>query len=520
MEEKNNLKEDRIRAITKLYYWNPKVQQALLEFAVNRETVPRYFEGFGKRPDTIQYPSDIMNLVNKGATSFHTSEEIWNDPLAISTDFNEKELNNLRKGWDLLIDIDSPYLDVSRIAAKVLLEALEYHGIKNYGIKFSGSKGFHIIIGSKAFPKEYEGEKIKDKFPEWPRAIVEYLFDFMWKRFQSEVGKVMTIKREEKELEEIMECKRCEKPAFKGEIIFYKCKVCGSESRLKEWKTEKVTRRCGMKGCNGVLEMLNKEEYFYCENCKDSRNEKWPLSSDKNPEDFQISRREKAAKEAEFDLVLVAPRHLFRMPYSLHEKTALASVVLLKEELESFNPRDAHPMKIKIRNFNPNNFENEASKLLKDALNWKKAKDSEEEKENSSRFQGKSFQNDKKDKEFEEFKFENVNEKDFPEPIKRLLKGLEDGKKRGLFILITFLRCINYTPEQINNICREWNKRNAIELKEGYIRSQIEWHLKQKRKILPPNYVNDSFYKDLKLIDKKQETKNPLVDMIRNLRKR
>ena len=54
------VKEERIRAITKLYYSNPKVQETLVRFSQNREVVPRYFEGFGKRPDTIQYPSDIQ----------------------------------------------------------------------------------------------------------------------------------------------------------------------------------------------------------------------------------------------------------------------------------------------------------------------------------------------------------------------------------------------------------------------------------------------------------------------------
>ena len=60
--------------------------------------------------------SEIINLVKKGATSFHCSEEIWNDPLGISNDLNQKQVNDLRKGWDLLIDIDSPYLDLSKIA--------------------------------------------------------------------------------------------------------------------------------------------------------------------------------------------------------------------------------------------------------------------------------------------------------------------------------------------------------------------------------------------------------------------
>jgi len=108
----------------------------------------------------------------------------------------------------------------------------------------------------------------------------------------------------------------------------------------------------------------------------------------------------------------------------------------------------------------------------------------------------------------------------FPMPIKKLLKGLKDGKKRGLFILITFLRTLNFSPEYINNKTREWNKLNEPPLREGYLKSQIEWHIRQKRKILPPNYDNDSFYKDLGLIDKKQETKNPVVEAIRKARNR
>jgi hypothetical protein len=57
-------------------------------------------------------------------------------------------------------------------------------------------------------------------------------------------------------------------------------------------------------------------------------------------------------------------------------------------------------------------------------------------------------------------------------------------------------------------------------LKEGYVRSQIEWHLKQNKKILPPNYSNDAFYRDIGILDKKPETKNPLVDVMRKIRKR
>ena len=80
-----------------------------------------------------------------------------------------------------------------------------------------------------------------------------------------------------------------------------------------------------------------------------------------------------APKEVMPDLVLVAPRHLFRMPYSLHEKTALASIVLNQKELEKFELTDASPMKLSssdIRNFEPECKEEEASELLGAALDW------------------------------------------------------------------------------------------------------------------------------------------------------
>src|SRR3989344_5235071 len=185
-------KELRIRAITRMYYSNPKVQEAILKFSRNREVVPRYYEGFGKRPDSLQYVSDILGLVNKGATSFHSSEEIWTDPLKINSEMSRREMDEIRKGWDLLIDIDSPFLDCSKIATKLIIAALEQHGVKNYGIKFSGNKGFHIIVPSGAFPKEMHGQETKKMFPEWPRAISEYLMNYIRGDYNKMAGEVLT----------------------------------------------------------------------------------------------------------------------------------------------------------------------------------------------------------------------------------------------------------------------------------------------------------------------------------------
>lgn len=507
-------KEKRVRAITNIYYSNPKVIQALVDFSQDREVVPRYFEGFGKRPDMIHYPSDVLGLVRRGATSFHASEELWNDPLKLNSDLTAPEMNDLRKSWDLLIDIDSPFLDCSKIAAKLIIAALEQHGIKNYGIKFSGSKGFHLIISGKAFPKEHEEQNTKELFPEWPRAISEYLMNYIKGDYNKMAAEILTDfdaieKRTNVSKEELTEviCTLSGKPAKKGLIARLKCSVCGMDIERRDYKVTKRKLRCLNNSCPGLLEQVELKEYYYDEYTKDPNYPNMQMSSDRYPENFEQTKGVSAEKVAALDLVLVAPRHLFRMPYSLHEKTSLASIVLTKEELENFSPRDADPMKVKIRNFMPNNEEGEARKLLIAALEWKKNKNAQEEK-----YEKKYTGN------YEKITLTGVTEEMFPAPIKKLLQGgFADGKKRALFILLTFLKSCNFQPEKINEIIKKWNSTNKPPLKEGYIRSQIDWQLRQKKQILPPNYDNDAFYKDLKLIDKKPEVKNPIVEVSRAL---
>jgi hypothetical protein len=103
--EKRSFKEERVRSITLMYYSRPEIRKALFEFSENRECIPRYYEGFGKRPDGFQYETDILEQVRRGATSFHCSEELWHDPLEISTELSRDEFDELRSGWDLVLDV-------------------------------------------------------------------------------------------------------------------------------------------------------------------------------------------------------------------------------------------------------------------------------------------------------------------------------------------------------------------------------------------------------------------------------
>lgn len=406
-------KEQRIRQITYLYYSKPEVQKAIFEFSKNREVVPQYFEGFGKRPDNLEYKGDVFELVKRGATSLHVSQEIWTDPLKISTEMSPEQFNELRQGWDLLLDIDSKYLDYSKILVELIIKLFRFHGIKNFAIKFSGSKGFHIIVPWKAFPKEINEVQTKDMFPEWPRILTKYVMEIT-----------------------------------KKDLI------------------KKVTE-------------LSKH------------------GANKYIRDFQ------APKEVMPDLILVSPRHLFRAPYSLHEKTRLASVVLKPEEIKEFQPRDANPLTAKIRNFAPEAEPGEASEILREALDWHKNLNPNETEER---------------KNYKDFKPINIKEiigereisdKFFPPSIKKIILGVSDGRKRAVFILLNFFRSIGMDRKELEDKIFSWNKKNSIPLPEGYIKSQLSWSYR-KKSILPPNFDKD-YYEGIGIYPNPEELryKNP-----------
>ncbi|MEM4326001.1 MAG: hypothetical protein QXU40_01745 [Candidatus Pacearchaeota archaeon] len=419
VQKSDEIKEKRVKSITKLYYSRKDIQKAIFDFSQNREVVPRYFETFGKRPDTLQYPQDIFELVKKGATSFHCSQELWKDPLSLSTEMNQQQINELRTGWDLILDIDSKYFDYSKILAEIIIEILKFYNIENIGVKFSGSKGFHIIVPWIAFPKIINKIKVSDMFPEYPRIITQFIIE---------------------------------------------------KSREK------------------LIKEITNLTVIHSKYIKDIE----------------------APKEVMPDLVLVSSRHLFRAPYSLHEKTGLSSIVLSERELKNFHPKDANPLKVKIRNFIPDSRKDEAYILLRESLDWY----------NSTSI--KREQNTKADFSFEKktLQITNLLEENFPPSIKEILKGLSDGKKRALFILLNFFRGLGLDKSDVEKRILEWNEKNNPRLSEKYIKLQISWTYKNKP-VPPPNYEKE-YYKGIGITPTEEEVrhKNPLNYMLKKYYKK
>ena len=146
----------------------------MLKFSRGREVVPRFGNFFGERPQTFRFDNELLNVIRRGVSSFHCSEEHWTNPMSLSPDMSRKDLDSLRAGWDLVFDVDSRVLDYSKICTKLVIDALDFHDIKPVSVKFSGGTGFHVGIAFND-PDKLKGKLVKNLFPEAPRIIGSYI---------------------------------------------------------------------------------------------------------------------------------------------------------------------------------------------------------------------------------------------------------------------------------------------------------------------------------------------------------
>ena len=171
------------------------------------------------------------------------------------------------------------------------------------------------------------------------------------------------------------------------------------------------------------------------------------------------------------------------MPYSLNEKSGLASVVIKPEEILTFDKKDAIPENVipKMQFLRRDVIPGESKKLLVQAFDHKVVMDVPKFKEK---------------KEFEPI-VDAVPEQYFPPCIQLISQGLKDGKKRALFVLINFLSTCGWGYDKIENYLTEWNKRNPEPLREVLIQGQLRYHKSMKKRVLPANCANKAYMVDM-----------------------
>ncbi|MFC1648924.1 hypothetical protein ACFL1B_05695 [Nanoarchaeota archaeon] len=397
-------------AKTLSFYKRKDIQDAMVEHATGKEVAVRFTERFGSRPQMLTYPNDVLEFAKQKATSFHCSEELWSNPGQLKSEMTRQEQDELRSGWDFILDIDCHFFDYSKIAAHYIIKALQYCGVKSITCKFSGNKGFHIAVPWEAFPEKIRDQDANKLFPEAPKRMAEYIKFLIKEPVKEEIKK-----REGKDISKIS--KNVGIPAEKL----------------------KLTTAVG-----GI---------------------------DLNPDPF-----------IEIDTLLISSRHMYRMPYSFHEKSELVSVPVDIEKILEFEKEMAEPEKatVEIPFLNRDVEEGNAEGLLVRAYDFKPVLEKEAEKQ---------------EKEFE-LPEEAIGEECFPPCIKKILAGVGDGRKRSVFILNNFLRTCGWAPEQIQERLDEWNKKNKEPLREVYIKGQLRYGT-NKKPLPPPNCNNAAYYEDI-----------------------
>ncbi len=390
------------------HYKRRDVQEEILALAESREVSIRYATGnYGKRPDIIQYPDEILALAKQGASSFHASEERWHDPLSLKPGLTAKELDSNRKGWDLILDIDCPYFELSKICATVLSNTLESYDVP-FSVKFSGSSGFHLGVAFETFPETINSKPIEHMFPDAARKIAAYLTH-----------------------------------SIKNPL---------ATAFLKQYTIEDISK------------ITNRLQEELLEN------------NQLNP--FTLLK---------IDTVLISSRHLFRMPYSLNEKSGLISLPLKPSDIPSFEKDQAHPDRFTIAPFRfLENKQGTTRSLFIAAMDHATSIKTLEDQQRQSK------QSERPHIQSTEF----IPETLFPPCMHHLMKGIEDGKKRALFAAVNFLKHMSWPQKQIEDYLLAWNRNNPKPLRDADILNHISYHMK-KELILPPNCDNMDYYKGI-----------------------
>lgn len=389
----------------KQYYSQDALVERMVDLAAYREFAPTYPKGYGKRPDSITFPADFKQLVEKGAIAFHGSVERWKNPLRIE----QADHDDLRRGWDLVIDIDADEgMIYAKQAAKAIIDQLRKHQIseESISIKFSGNRGFHIGVPYTCFPDKIGGNPVEELYPRLPQAIVGYL-----------------------------------------------------RNRIRNQLSDQF---------RSINPELNEQI-----------DEEGPFS----------------VADVENDW---GQRHLFRMSFSVNEKTIgtetgmLVSQPIVLDAIDTFEKEDAHIDRVDLeQSFLEDGVENEARLLAGEAIDWESRQ---------SRHEPDKPKTTRSETDYE-LPDTAMDKEQFPAPIKALLNGLEDGRKRALFILITFLQHVGYDWDAVQEEIWAWNERNDEALRDNYIKSQLQWHSNQEEPLMPPNFGAKGWYEDIGVLD-------------------
>ncbi len=430
----------------KAYYLRPEIAKRIFEMCKGREVVPVFLGGFyGTRPNSVQFPGDALHFVKNGAIAFHCSVEHWKNPQMLSNELKRQDLDKLRTGWDLVLDIDSDAgIDAARITAKLLIDEMKKNGVKNISVKFSGRRGFHLGVAWGGFPKVVNLNDIAKQFPEIPQKIAFYLSE----KIRPELSK----------------------------------KLIAMDSSLEE----------RMKETSGELNPYNVLDVE--QNWSVRHLFRMPYAF--NDKTWNVSIPFDAARIMEFSPLEANPEKVKGDTIFLGKFEENECESLVKNALEF--GKDMKPKTTFLKAKKDEKKEGLMSAIYEDGVIVS------DTKPDATQAELKDLMRKGASKDPKQFTNKNVKvpEENFPPCVKKILGGLIDGRKRTVFILINFLRTSGYNWDEIDTKLAEWNEKNPEQLPEVYWKGQLGYaktHEIPEQAKLPPNCDNAGYYKDIKI---------------------
>ena len=464
------------------HYKRRDIQEEIIANSKDREVAARFNDSFAKRPDILRHPSDILELAKQGATSFHASEELWRNPLQLDPSLKRHELDNLRIGWDMIIDVDCPIWEYSKVITAFIIQSLRENHINSISCKFSGNKGFHIGIPFETFPPIINKKETRLLFPDGVKIIAAYLINEEIDKgnrltnFVLKEGLSDMFEKTGKSKEELIKnfCVRCSLFVERQKEKFeYTCPKCLRSKVLEE----NIPIKC--EKCNIFMTKKNILKYLKEGDHPTKFIEICPKCGNKD-----LIKRLDLQKILNIDSLLISSRHLYRMPYSLHEKSGLVSIPIDPGRVLFFKKEDALPQNVKVSKYKFLDKEkaspNESISLFDKAFTW------------NLKFKEYSELKKKEEKEFEA-PDKALPEELFPPCISIILNGIDEGRKRALFILINYFSSIGWDYEMIEKKLKEWNAKNREPLRDVYLLGQLRYHKQMRKRILPPNCSNEMY---------------------------
>ena len=275
-----------------------------------------------------------------------------------------------------------------------------------------------------------------------------------------------------------------EKTGMKREdLVRMVCKKCETPKKEQQAKNEFICINCNrsepgtnedIKVCNRCGRIMEKKSVGRSDNCLVCKGK-------------EFSQKLDVESILSVDSVLISSRHLYRMPYSLHEKSGLVSIPINPDNILKFEREMASPEKIEVGKFKfidrTNVHPLNAAMLFDRAFHWHLQKSQAQDAKKGSVSGARK----------EYTLTEAIPEDLFPPCIKLILNGIVDGRKRAVFVLINFYRSVGYDYASIETLLHEWNKKNPEPLREINIKNPIAYHKQQNKQALPPNCQNAGY---------------------------